>query len=180
MRVARLWEAGAGEGGEMPQLARLNGGAPSQGQWVLIHRHETRSIQAAAGGAICKRYFRLWLCPWSRETPLIWRHVTIIPQQHISTRAGRVLSLGALDIAQSSGEVFIHHTANVPLEIGEKDTAGIPFSFNRALCVDGGLRHVFHGDLGESLILDHRRRRHSKMLWPVKGVFCWLELPGLL
>lgn len=27
MRVARLWEAGAGEGGEMPQLARLNGGA---------------------------------------------------------------------------------------------------------------------------------------------------------
>ena len=73
-----------------------------------------------------------------------------IPQQHISTRAGRVLSLGALDIAQSSGEVFIHHTANVPLEIGEKDTAGIPFSFNRALCVDGGLRQVFHGDLGES------------------------------
>ena len=73
-----------------------------------------------------------------------------IPQWHISTWAGRVLSLGALDIAQSSGEVFIHHTANVPLEIGEKDTAGIPFSFDRALCEDGGLRHVFHGDSGES------------------------------
>lgn len=112
--------------------------------------------------------------------PLIWRHVTVIPQQHVSARAGRVLSLGALDIAQSSGEVFIHHTANVPLEIGEKDTAGIPFSFDRALCEDGGLGHVFHGDSGESLILDHRRQRHSKTLWPGKGVFCWPALPGLL
>ena len=73
-----------------------------------------------------------------------------IPQDHISALAGRAESLGALDIAQSSGEVFVHYAANVPLEIGEKDTAGIPFSLDRALHLDSGLPHFFHRDTGES------------------------------
>lgn len=34
-------------------------------------------------------------------------------------------SLGALDKAQSSGEVSIHFVTDVPLEIGDKDALGI-------------------------------------------------------
>lgn len=62
------------------------------------------------------------------------------------TRGGQFL--GALDIAQSSGEVLIHYTADVPLEVGEKDTPGIPFCLYRLLLAFGhpdvSLLHFFH------------------------------------
>lgn len=108
--------AGAGWGEVMPQLARQNTGAPCQGHQVLIRSHETRPTEAAVGGTICKRCFWLWCCPLRRETPVIWRHVTIIPQDHVRTLAQR-----ALDIAQSSGEEFVRSAADVPLEMGAKD-----------------------------------------------------------
>lgn len=59
--------------------------------------------------------------------PLIWRHVTITPLNHIFFLAQGTQTLGALDIAQIAINPLhriIHYIANVPLEIGEKNTRG--------------------------------------------------------
>ena len=42
-------------------------------------------------------------------------------------------SLRALDIAQSSGEMFVHYAAHVSLEIGEQDTLGVLLCLYRSL-----------------------------------------------
>jgi len=55
------------------------------------------------------------------------------------------------------------YAANVPFEIGEKDTAGVPFSLDRALHLEGG-SSFFHHNTGESLTLDQGQRQ-SKILW---------------
>lgn len=75
--------------------------------------------------------------------PLIWRQVTITPQNHIFTLAQGAQSLGATDITQSCREVFNHYAANVPLETGEKNTLGIPLSLYRSLQEDNSLPHFF-------------------------------------
>ena len=69
-----------------------------------------------------------------------------ILQDHVCALARRAQFLWALDIAQSSGEVLVHHAANVPLEIGEEDTPGIPLSLYRSLQLDTSLLHLFHGE----------------------------------
>lgn len=73
-----------------------------------------------------------------------------IPQDHIFTLAREARSLGAPDVAQSSGEVFIHDAADVSLEIGEKDTPGVPLSLYRPLRLDSSLPRFLHGDTGGS------------------------------
>lgn len=73
-----------------------------------------------------------------------------ILQDHISTLAEVAQFLGALDIAQSSGEVFIHYAADVPMKIGENDTPRIPLSLYRLLHLGGMHTHLFHCDTGDS------------------------------
>lgn len=42
--------------------------------------------------------------------------------------------------------MFVHYAADVPLEIGEQDTPGIPLSLYRFLQLDTSLPHLFHGE----------------------------------
>lgn len=79
-----------------------------------------------------------------------------ILQDHIFTLAQGAQFLGVLDIAQSSGEVFIHYTADVPLEIGEKNTPGIPLGLYRPLHLGGTRLYFFHCGTGDSYGLNEK------------------------
>ena len=83
-----------------------------------------------------------------------------IPQDHLSALAGWGLLTLPRALEKCSEKVY---AANVPFEIGEKDTAGVPFSLDRALHLEGG-SSFFHHNTGESLTLDQGQRQ-SKILW---------------
>lgn len=73
-----------------------------------------------------------------------------IPEDHIFTGSGGTPSLWPLKLAQSSGKMLVHHTADVPLEVGEKDALGIPLGLHWFLPAfdhpDTSLLCFFHGD----------------------------------
>ncbi|KAL0588302.1 hypothetical protein AAY473_039313 [Plecturocebus cupreus] len=61
---------------------------------------------------------RLVLNSWPQVILLPWPPKVLGLQHHTFTLTRGGQFLGALDIAQSSGEVLIHYTADVPLEVG--------------------------------------------------------------
>ena len=58
-----------------------------------------------------------------------------IPQDHLSALAGWGLLTLPRALEKCSEKVY---AAIVPFEIGEKNTAGVPFSLDRALHLEGG------------------------------------------
>lgn len=73
-----------------------------------------------------------------------------ILEDHIFTVPGGTPSLWPLELAQSSGEVLVHHAADIPLEVGEKDALGIPLGLHWFLPsfghLDTSLLGFFHGE----------------------------------
>lgn len=98
-----------------------------------------------------------------------------IPQDHIPAAAGRAQSLGAPDSAQRSGEVLIHHAADVPLEIGKKDTAGIPFSLDGALPLHRGFPYFFHRRARGQGIAADQTQNVTGTLFPSGSALLWMS-----
>lgn len=124
----------------MPQLTRRNGGAACPGHWLLIHGLGTRPVQAAVGGTTCRRYSVALSIDERNATDLEACHYHSSESHLHSGPRGSIL--GALDMAQSHGEVTTHYTAHVSLEIDEH--LGIPLSLYRSLQLNSYLPYFFH------------------------------------
>lgn len=126
----------------MPQLARLNGGVPLLGLWVLIHWHRThwsstwwqnmQKILLVVILFIEKRNtadFETWRCHSSGS--------------HLHSSSRDSIPGGLLTLLKAL-EVFTHHAADSPLKIGGKGTPEIPRSLYRSLHLHSTLPHFFH------------------------------------